>query len=140
MFQNQTMTVQEVAARSVGTICITTTLTRSGPRGRRSARDWKYYWLIAMTQRKFDVSYDEKIEVLERRLEMLERQPATFLTSHEVAYLTGRRSKALQVETLRKMGLPFFLNAARSPIVARTAVEGPRAYVPPPKKTWCPPD
>lgn len=38
-----------------------------------------------------------------------------FLTEDEVAILTGRKIKKLQVEALRKMGVPFFVNAANRP-------------------------
>ena len=48
----------------------------------------------------------------------------TFLTQEEVEYLTGRRVKAKQAEILRRMGVPFFLNAGGRPIVTRVAIEG----------------
>ncbi len=47
-----------------------------------------------------------------------------FLTDDDLARLTGRRRKALQIAQLRAMGVPFFVNAAGRPIVARAAVEG----------------
>lgn len=62
----------------------------------------------------------------------------TFLTKDEVAELTGRKNKRLQVEQLRKMGLPFWLNAASAPIVPRSAIEGKRA-APAEKPKWIPP-
>lgn len=46
-----------------------------------------------------------------------------FLTSEEVAILTGR-----------KMALPFWINAARYPIVTVAAVEGHKE--PAPKLAW----
>lgn len=49
---------------------------------------------------------------------------ATFLSPDELRTLTGRARKALQVEQLRRMGLPFWVNAAGRPVVARAAVEG----------------
>ncbi len=48
----------------------------------------------------------------------------TFLTREEVVYLTGRQVKTKQAEMLRRMGVPFFLNAGGRPIVTRVAVEG----------------
>jgi len=48
----------------------------------------------------------------------------TFLTREEVQYLTGRQIKTKQAEMLRRMGIPFFLNAGGRPIVARVAIEG----------------
>jgi hypothetical protein len=50
----------------------------------------------------------------------------TFLTREEVAELTGLKTKRRKVEQLRKMGLPFWLNAAEAPIVPRSAIEGTR--------------
>jgi hypothetical protein len=49
-----------------------------------------------------------------------------FLEPAEVRALTGKAQKTKQVEQLRKMGIPFFVNAAGHPIVARAAVEGSR--------------
>jgi hypothetical protein len=56
---------------------------------------------------------------------------ALFLTQDEVAELTGiRRGRnglsrnQLQVEQLRRMGLPFFVNAAGRPLVASAVIEG----------------
>jgi len=56
-----------------------------------------------------------------------------FLTEDEVGILTGikrgRNGKSgyqLQAEQLRRMGLPFFVNACSRPIVTRVAVEGGR--------------
>jgi hypothetical protein len=64
----------------------------------------------------------------------------TFLTKEEVAELTGLKTKRRQVEQLRKMGLPFWLNAAEAPIVLRSAIEGKATMRPPaPKPQWVPP-
>lgn len=49
-----------------------------------------------------------------------------FLEPEEVRILTGRAHKAKQIAQLRKMGIPFFLNAAGHPIVSRAAIEGTR--------------
>lgn len=47
-----------------------------------------------------------------------------FLSPPELVTLTGRKVKSKQVEALRRMGLPFFINACGRAIVARSAVEG----------------
>lgn len=56
---------------------------------------------------------------------------SAFLDPADVAFLTGiKRGRngqsrdELQAAQLRQMGVPFYLNAARRPIVARAAVEG----------------
>jgi hypothetical protein len=52
------------------------------------------------------------------------RMTDTFLSPHELVVLTGRKVKSKQVETLRRMGLPFFVNACGRPVVTRSAIEG----------------
>lgn len=47
-----------------------------------------------------------------------------FLTHEELITLTGRKRAARQIEQLKRMRLPFFLNAADCPVVTRSAVEG----------------
>lgn len=47
-----------------------------------------------------------------------------FLTREEIRVLTGRTRRLYQIEQLRKMGIPFYLNAAGWPIIAKAAVEG----------------
>ncbi|MGS1041431.1 DUF4224 domain-containing protein [Burkholderia glumae] len=47
-----------------------------------------------------------------------------FLSPVELAVLTGRKVKSKQVEALRKMGVPFFVNACGRAVVARAVVEG----------------
>ncbi|WP_334018149.1 DUF4224 domain-containing protein [Burkholderia orbicola] len=42
----------------------------------------------------------------------------------ELVVLTGRKLKSKQVEALRRMGLPFFVNACGRAVVARSVVEG----------------
>lgn len=61
---------------------------------------------------------------------MNEEKP-TFLNAYEIAALTGikggrggRSKHALQIDQMRKMGLPFWINAAGKPVVARAAIEG----------------
>ena len=48
----------------------------------------------------------------------------TFLTDEELVRLTARKVKNKQIESLRRMGIPFFINACGRPIVARTAING----------------
>lgn len=59
-----------------------------------------------------------------------------FLTKVEIATLTGRKYKRLQIEQLRKMGIPFWINAANAPVVARATIDGNREKVEPPKPQW----
>lgn len=63
--------------------------------------------------------------------------PTTFLEQEELSMLTGRKVKSKQIEALRKMGLPFWVNAVGKPVVARTTVEGKKE--PTPVKQWEPP-
>lgn len=58
----------------------------------------------------------------------------TFLTTDAVVRLTGRRRKSKQVEQLRQMGLPFWVNAIGEPIVTVAAVEGRKEA--PREKVW----
>lgn len=82
----------------------------------------------------------EEIARLIAELDTRKLPPApTFLTSDDVATLTGRKIKSLQVEALRHMGIPFFVNAIGYPVVARSAVEGKAAPVPQEKSAWVPP-
>lgn len=60
----------------------------------------------------------------------------TFLTPDEIATLTGRKFKRPQIGQLRKMGIPFWVNAANAPIVARATIEGRKEKVEPPKPKW----
>lgn len=50
-----------------------------------------------------------------------------FLNMSELVELTGRRFKSKQIEALRRMGVPFRVNAVGRPVVATAAVEGSRA-------------
>lgn len=47
-----------------------------------------------------------------------------FLEAADLVRLTGRKLKSKQCEALRRMGLPFHVNAAGEPVVAVAAVEG----------------
>lgn len=62
-----------------------------------------------------------------------------FLDPDEVAMLTGRKFKGHQIDALRKMGIPFFVNAAGRAIVTRVAVEGRLAPIPAARTAWVPP-
>ena len=59
---------------------------------------------------------------------------ATFLDDEELRQLTGFAHKAKQVAQLRRMGIPFWLNAASRPVVARSALEGSKKPEKPAKK------
>jgi hypothetical protein len=58
-----------------------------------------------------------------------------FLTADDLAELTGRKIKSKQIEALRRMGLPFHVNAVGKPVVTAAAIEG-RKQAEPPKPTW----
>lgn len=47
-----------------------------------------------------------------------------FLDDDDIKTLTGFSIKKKQVEQLRKMGIPFFLNGCGKPVVARSAIDG----------------
>lgn len=47
-----------------------------------------------------------------------------FLDDDQLKHLTGYAQKAKQVAQLRRMGVPFFVNAAGKPVVAESAVQG----------------
>lgn len=47
-----------------------------------------------------------------------------FLTDQELHELTGRKLRRLQVEQLRRMLIPFHVNALGRPVVTRAAVIG----------------
>ena len=47
-----------------------------------------------------------------------------FLTADDLVELTGRRIKSKQIEALRRMGLPFHVNAVGKPVVPAAAIEG----------------
>lgn len=63
---------------------------------------------------------------------------STFLTADAVAILTGRRRKSKQIEALRMMGLPFWVNPIGQAIVTVAAVEGRREV--PKEKEWVMPE
>jgi hypothetical protein len=49
-----------------------------------------------------------------------------FLNGAELVFLTGRHRKAKQIQQLRVMGIPFYVNASGHPVVARAGVNGTR--------------
>ena len=57
-----------------------------------------------------------------------------FLNPDELAMLTGRRIKSKQIDALRKMDLPFRVNACGKPVVTVAAVEGRKE--PKQQKQW----
>ena len=59
-----------------------------------------------------------------------------FLTREELRELTGRARKAAQIDQLRRMGIPYYLNAAGRPVVARAVIEGGKQKSQP--QTWRP--
>lgn len=65
-------------------------------------------------------------------------EPSLFLTDDELKTLTGRRYKSRQIEALRSMALPFWVNAAGRPIVARATIEGRQSAPPVIDEDWVP--
>ena len=60
-----------------------------------------------------------------------------FLTPDELVALTGRKVRKLQVEQLRTMGIPFYVNAVGRAVVVRSVLEGSKEQQPPRAK-WQP--
>jgi hypothetical protein len=63
---------------------------------------------------------------------------SVFLDDADLVKLTGFKTSRRQIDQLRKMGLPFFVNAASRPVVAVAAVSGPPPS-PSPRKKVVPP-
>lgn len=61
-----------------------------------------------------------------------------FLDDDELAELTGRRVRRLQIEALKRMLIPFRVNAIGRPIVTRAAVLGGSEKSKEPAKRWAP--
>ena len=60
-----------------------------------------------------------------------------FLSKDDVIALTGRKVKKLQIEMLKRMALPFWVNAIGHPMVPLSAINGPaKQPEPAPKKRW----
>ena len=64
----------------------------------------------------------------------------TFLSKDDVVILTGASQKSKQIAQLRKMALPFWINALGAPVVPRSAIDGRPAKVPVEKPKWTPAD
>lgn len=61
---------------------------------------------------------------------------ALFLSDDELRELTGRKVRRLQIEQLRRMLIPFHVNALGRPVVTRAAVLGQAKEAAP--KKWAP--
>ncbi|OIR11011.1 hypothetical protein GALL_71820 [mine drainage metagenome] len=60
-----------------------------------------------------------------------------FLSAEELHTLTGFTVKAKQIDQLRRMGIPFFVNGCGRAVVAVSAVEG-RKQEEPARPVWKP--
>lgn len=60
-----------------------------------------------------------------------------FLEPEDLIQLTGLRQKKAQIAQLKRMGIPFFVNASGHPVVAVAAIEG-RKPAEMPKPKWSP--
>lgn len=60
-----------------------------------------------------------------------------FLDDDDVAKLAGTKSKSRQIDSLRRMGILFYVNAAGRPVVPKSAVEG-KEISSKPKVSWEP--
>lgn len=70
--------------------------------------------------------------------EQLSTMTPLFLTEEEIAILTGRKLRRLQIEALRGMMIPFHVNAIGHPVVTRDAVTGENRRQTAPAKAWTP--
>lgn len=61
-----------------------------------------------------------------------------FLTDDELFDLTGYRQAKKQIAMLKKQGVPFYVNAAGQPRVARAIIEGKHVKAAEVKKDWIP--
>lgn len=61
-----------------------------------------------------------------------------FLTDADLEKLTGRKQKSRQVAELRRLGVPFYVNASGHPVVACAVLEGGKQPAQQ-KPTWEPP-
>jgi len=59
-----------------------------------------------------------------------------FLAPDDVAILTGKKKKSCQVDQLRFMGIPFYINAAGRPVVTKAALNCLETECDLPKKEW----
>jgi hypothetical protein len=63
---------------------------------------------------------------------------AVFLDKDDIVALTNRKAKGKQIDILRRMGIPFFVNSTGHPVVTRSAVEGKPEAEQPVKRAWVP--
>ena len=61
-----------------------------------------------------------------------------FLDDEAMRKLTGYSHARLQINQLRRMGLPFFVNGAGKPVVPSAAVEGRRVDTVRKSSNWHP--
>jgi hypothetical protein len=61
-----------------------------------------------------------------------------FLDDDALRKLTGYKVARLQIDQLRRLGLPFFVNGHGKPVVPRSAVEGSRAKPKQKESAWHP--
>jgi len=61
-----------------------------------------------------------------------------FLDDEELARLTGFSRKTRQVQQLRMMGIPFYVNAAGRAVVTRSVVDGSRQEAKKAVGSWSP--
>lgn len=67
----------------------------------------------------------------------MEREPL-FITDDEMLKLTGRKVRKLQIDQLRRMLIPFHVNALGRPVVARSAVTGAQPATKQAPTGWAP--
>lgn len=60
-----------------------------------------------------------------------------FLNHDEIAMLTGRKIKRLQIQQLLKMNIPHFVNACGFPVVPKSVIEGSKQQAQN-ETTWIP--
>lgn len=61
-----------------------------------------------------------------------------FISNEHLEKLTGKKQKSQQIAQLRKMGIPFFINASGHPVVTVVAVEGKAQSTKKTEKPWTP--
>lgn len=59
-----------------------------------------------------------------------------FLIPEDLAILTGKKKKSCQVDQLRVMDIPFFINAAGRPVVTKAALNCLKTVRDIQKKEW----
>ncbi len=61
-----------------------------------------------------------------------------FLDDNDVAKLAGTKLKSRQIDSLRRMGILFYVNAAGRPVVPKSAVESKSVITQPLDQPWVP--